>query len=57
MRDVVDFTAKKIAPRVYLIEFDEDMEKGEYGFLPPSDAPVGASIPTASKIYSFSITH
>lgn len=57
LRDVVDFTAKKIAPRVYLIEFDEDMEKGEYGFLPPFDAPVGASIPTASKIYSFSITH
>ncbi len=57
LRDVTDFTAKKIAPRVYLIEFTEDMDRGEYGFLPPSEAQVGGSIPTASKIYSFSITH
>jgi hypothetical protein len=57
LRDVMDFATKKIAPRVYLIEFTEDMERGEYGFLPPSDAQVGGSIPTASKIYSFSITH
>ena len=38
-------------------EFNEDMERGEYGFLPPSDAQVGGGIPTASKIYSFAITH
>lgn len=57
LRDVMDFTAKKIAPRIYLIEFGEDMDRGEYGFLPPSDAPVGGSIPTASKIYSFAIAH
>jgi hypothetical protein len=57
LRDVVDFAAKKIAPRVYLIEFSEDMDRGEYGFLPPSDAPLGSSIPTASKIYSFAVTH
>lgn len=57
LRDVMDFAAKKIAPRIYLIEFGEDMDRGEYGFLPPSDAPVGGSIPTASKIYSFAISH
>ena len=57
LRDVMEFTAKKIAPRVYLIEFGEDMERGEYGFLPPSDAQVGSTIPTASKIYSFAIAH
>ncbi len=57
LRDVTDFTARKIAPRLYLIEFDEDMDRGEYGFLPPFDGPVGGSIPTASKIYSFAITH
>jgi hypothetical protein len=56
LRDVVDFTTKKLAPRVYLVELGEDYEKGEYGFLPPADIPVGNSIPTASKIYSFSIT-
>ncbi len=56
LRDVVDYTPKKIAPRVYLIEMSEDFEKGEYGFLPPSDLPLGNSIPTATKIYSFSLT-
>ena len=57
LRDVMDFSSKKIAPRVYLIEFGEDMDRGEYGFLPPSDNPVGGSIPTASKLYSFAIAH
>jgi hypothetical protein len=53
----MDFNAKKIAPRVYLVEFSEDMDRGEYGFLPPSDSQIGGSIPTASKIYSFAVTH
>ncbi|MGA7245427.1 MAG: hypothetical protein WBX19_19750 [Terracidiphilus sp.] len=57
LRDVTDFTAKKIAPRVYLIELGEDVDRGEYGFLPPSDAPIGNSIPTASKVYSFTLAH
>ena len=57
LRDVVDYTPKKIAPRVYLIELSEDYDKGEYGFLPPADLPLGNSIPTATKIYSFSLSH
>ena len=57
LRDVLDYTPKKIAPRVYLIEMSEDFERGEYGFLPPSDAAVGDNIPTATKLYSFSLTH
>ena len=57
LRDVMDYTPKKIAPRVYLIEMSEDYEKGEYGFLPPSDLPLGNSIPTATKLYSFSLIH
>jgi hypothetical protein len=57
LRDVMDYTPKKIGPRLYLIEMSEDYEKGQYGFLPPSDLPVGNSIPTATKIYSFSLTH
>jgi hypothetical protein len=55
LRDVLDYTPKKIAPRVYLIEMTEDFEKGEYGFLPPSNAAVGDNIPTATKLYSFSL--
>jgi hypothetical protein len=57
LRDVQDYTPKKIAPRVYLVEMSEDLEKGEYGFLPPSDAAMGDTIPTATKLYSFSLTH
>jgi hypothetical protein len=56
LRDVVDYTPKKIAPRVYLIDLGEDYDKGEYGFLPPSDTALGNNIPTATKIYSFSLT-
>ena len=55
LRDVIDYTPKKIAPRVYLVEIKEDYDKGEYGFLPPSDLPLGSNIPTATKIYSFSL--
>jgi hypothetical protein len=57
LRDVLDYTPKKIAPRVYLIEMGEDFEKGEYGFLPPSDAAMGDNLPTATKLYSFSLIH
>ncbi|HEY2468018.1 MAG TPA: hypothetical protein VGI45_09250 [Terracidiphilus sp.] len=57
LRDVVDYSTKKIAPRVYLIEMGEDYESGEYGFLPPSDASPSNTIPTATKIYSFSLSH
>ena len=55
LRDVVDYTAKKIAPRVYLIDIGEDFDRGEYGFLPPADAALGAAIPTSTKIYSFGL--
>lgn len=57
LRDVLDYTPKKIAPRVYLIEMNEEYDRGEYGFLPPSDTAVGDNIPTATKLYSFSLTH
>jgi hypothetical protein len=55
LRDVVDYAPKKIAPRVYLIDVGEDFERGEYGFLPPSDAALGGAIPTSTKIYSFAL--
>lgn len=55
LRDVIDYTPKKIAPRVYLIELGEDYDRGEYGFLPPSDVVLGNNIPTATKVYSFSL--
>lgn len=57
LRDVLEYTPKKIAPRVYLIEMPEEFDRGEYGFLPPSDTAMGDNIPTATKLYSFSLTH
>lgn len=57
LRDVLDYTPKKIAPRVYLIEMNEEFDRGEYGFLPPSETAIGDNIPTATKLYSFSLTH
>jgi hypothetical protein len=55
LRDVIDYTSKKIAPRVYLIDIGEDFDRGEYGFLPPADVALGNAIPTATKIYTFAL--
>ena len=57
LRDVMDYSPKKIAPRVYLIDIGEDYDRGEYGFLPPSDNALGSTIPTATKLYSFTLIH
>ena len=57
LRDVIDYTPKKIAPRVYVIDMSEDYDRGEYGFLPPSDTVLGSNIPTATKVYSFTLIH
>lgn len=54
-RDEVDYTPKKIATRVYQIVVGEDVGKGEYGFLPPSDAGSGNSIASSGKIYTFAL--
>jgi hypothetical protein len=53
VRDMVDFTSKKIAPRVYAITLGNDVGKGEYGFLPPQDGS-GKNIESSGKIYTFS---
>lgn len=52
-RDMVDFTAKKIAPRVYEIVVGGDVGKGEYGFLPPQEGG-GKNVESSGKIYTFS---
>lgn len=55
MRDEVDYTPKKIAPRVYQIIVGEEVGRGEYGFLPPADAVSGNNIASSGKIYSFAL--
>ena len=54
-RDTVDFTTKKIAPRVYEIIVGSDVGKGEYGFLPPQESGNGKNLESSGKIYTFSI--
>lgn len=55
LRDVVDYTPKKIGPRVYQIVLGEEVGKGEYGFLPPSDTVSGNNIASSGKIYTFAL--
>jgi hypothetical protein len=38
VRDTIDYSVKKIAPRVYSITLGNDLTSGEYGFLPPLDS-------------------
>ncbi|MDR3726647.1 MAG: hypothetical protein P4K86_06380 [Terracidiphilus sp.] len=54
-RDAVDFTSKKIAPRVYAITLTALTGKGEYGFLPPLDLVSQTNLASSGKIYTFSI--
>jgi len=50
-RDEIDFAPRKIAPQLYTFTVPIDIEKGEYGVLPPATAGVEGS----AKIYTFSI--
>lgn len=52
--DEVDFTPKKIAPQLYTFTIPNDIEKGEYGILPPGSANQRGFADTG-KIYTFSI--
>jgi hypothetical protein len=52
--DEVDFTPKKIAPQLYTFTIPTDIEKGEYGILPPGAANQRGFADTG-KIYTFSI--
>ncbi|MGA8085684.1 MAG: hypothetical protein WCA10_00160 [Terracidiphilus sp.] len=55
MRDTVDYTSKKIAPRVYQIVLGEEVGKGEFGFLPPSDTVSENNIASSGKMYTFAL--
>jgi hypothetical protein len=54
-RDTVDFTSKKIAPRIYTVTLTALTGKGEYGFLPPLDTTSQTNLASSGKIYTFSI--
>jgi hypothetical protein len=54
-QSTVDFTSKKLAPRIYEITLNAEVGKGEYGFLPPMDSGSGKSMASSGKIYTFSL--
>jgi hypothetical protein len=55
VRDTVEFTTKKIAPRVYQVTVGGDTGKGEFGFLPPLESAGGKNISSSGKIYTFTL--
>ena len=53
IRDAVDYTPRKIAPRIYSVTLGGDLSRGEYGFLPPLDST--NNIASSGKIYTFAL--
>lgn len=53
-RDVVEFKADKLAPRLYQITLDSAMGKGEYGLMPPGSY-TSTNMASGGKVYSVSI--
>jgi hypothetical protein len=53
-RDEVEFHPTKIAPQMYTFTVPVDIEKGEYGVLPPGSANT-QGIAGTGKIFTFSI--
>lgn len=52
---IVDFSTRKLAPRVYEITLTTETGRGEYGFLPPQELGTGKSMASSGKIYTFSL--
>ncbi len=53
-RDEIEFQPKKIARNMYVFTIPPDIEKGEYGVLPPGSSNV-PGLANAGKIFTFSI--
>lgn len=53
VRDTVDYSSKKIAPRIYAITLGGDLTKGEYGFLPPLDS--ANNMASSGKMFTFAL--
>ena len=53
-RDEIEFHPHKIAPQMYVFTIPADIEKGEYGVLPPGSSNV-PGLSNAGKIFTFSI--
>jgi hypothetical protein len=54
-RDTVDFQAKRVAPRTYIVTLSQPLAPGEYGFLPPGTMNTGKNLASSGEMYTFTI--
>ena len=53
-RHLLEFDAKKIAPRTYEIVLGREVKSGDYGFLPPG-AMSFSNMASSRKMYTFHV--
>lgn len=53
-RDLVDFRAEKIAPRVFKLILESALGKGEYGLVPPGSYS-SSNMASGGKVYTLSV--
>jgi len=51
----LDFDAKKIAPHIYQVTLGQGLGRGEYGFVPPTDAVSLGNLASNGKAYTFTV--
>jgi hypothetical protein len=54
-RDTVEFQAKRIAPRTYIVTVSGPLPPGEYGFLPPGTMNTGKNMASLGEMYTFTV--
>jgi hypothetical protein len=54
-RDTVEFKAKRVAPRTYILTVSTPLAPGEYGFLPPSTMNTGRNLASSGEMYTFAL--
>jgi hypothetical protein len=54
-RDTVDFQAKRVAPRTYIVTVPGPLVPGKYGFLPPGTMNTGKNLASSGEMYTFTL--
>ena len=54
-RDLLPYDPKKVGKRQYLVTLGTQLEKGDYGFLPPGAIAATNAAASAGKLYSFQV--
>jgi hypothetical protein len=54
-RDTVEFQAKRVAPRTYILTVAAPLVPGEYGFLPPMTMNTGKNLASSGEMYTFTL--